>query len=84
MQEITGETMRISPLTIAPFPSGNIRLRAYFPNDPRVHVVAISLTPIGLGPYRIDYALELPKTKDEEAVLKQTDLPSLPTLDQIP
>ena len=84
IQDITGEGMKISPLEIGPFPSGNLRIKAFFKDDPRVYVLALSLTPTAYAPYRIDFAVELPKTPEDQAVLAQSDLPSFPGLDQIP
>jgi hypothetical protein len=84
MQDITGETIRISPLLVAPFPSGSLRVRAMFKDDPRIHVLSISLTPTALAPYRIDFALELPKTREDQEAMAKTDLPTFPSLDDIP
>jgi hypothetical protein len=84
MQDIAGEQIKISPLQIAPFPSGSLRLKALFDKDPRVHILAISLTPTANAPFRIDFAVDLPKSPADEAVMAAPDLPSFPGLDQIP
>jgi hypothetical protein len=84
MQELLGRQISISPLMISPFPGNNLRLKAAFPNDPLEHIVSIALTPTGDAPYRIDYAVELPRAADMQAALSAADVPGFPSLEQIP
>jgi hypothetical protein len=84
MQEITGRQIPISPVLISPFPANNLRLKAAFRTDPLEHIVVVSLTPTAEAPYRIEYVVELPKTKDVQTALTAADLPGFPGLAQIP
>jgi len=84
MQELLGRQISISPLMISPFPGNNLRLKAAFPDDPLEHIVAITLTPTAPAPFRIDYAVELPKGAAMKAALAAANVPGFPSLQQIP
>ena len=58
------------------FPASSLRLTETSPTDPLLHQIEIRLTPLDRAPYRIDYAVDLPKP----TAYRSIDLNMLPSL----
>jgi len=62
-------------------PSGTVRLTLTVAGEPLARIVSIRLTPGGTAPYRIDFAVDLPRPApgaSTEPILPLPDLPNAP------
>jgi DNA uptake protein ComE-like DNA-binding protein len=60
------------------FPADSLRLQVVAAGDPLLHVLTITVTPAAQQPYRINYAVDLPQSAADRALLIDPTIPPLP------
>lgn len=60
------------------FPSGNLRVTMLSADDPLVHSFELRWTAVGMAPYRVDYAVNVPADDDAANLARASGLPAFP------